>query len=74
MTNMFKPRAPAALPPLPEPRAVRLPSELDPAVQDAAKRTRSSALRRSGRRSTIMTDDLGDSTNAVGSSGKYLGA
>lgn len=73
MTNMFKPKMPAAPPPLPEPRPTRLPSDIDPVVQDAAKRTRASAMRRSGRRSTILTQGLGDDTNVVGSGGKYLG-
>jgi hypothetical protein len=54
-----------------KPRATRMPSETDPAMLEAAQRTRSAALQRRGRLSTIMTDS---SRDTVGSSGRSLGA
>jgi hypothetical protein len=58
-------QAPAA------PKPVRMPVETDPAVLQAAQRTRQSALSRQGRLSTIMTDMTKSTT---GSSGQKLGA
>jgi hypothetical protein len=54
-----------------KPRTTRMPTETDPAMLEAAQRTRNAALARRGRLSTIMTDS---SRDAVGSSGKSLGA
>lgn len=67
MGGMFKTptvKQPAA------PKPVRMPVETDPAVQQAAQRTRQAAMMRQGRLSTILTDQ----TRAVGSSGTKLGA
>jgi hypothetical protein len=55
----------------PAPKPVRMPVETDPAVMQAAQRTRSAALMRQGRLSTIMTDQTKATT---GSSGQKLGA
>lgn len=67
MANLFKPKTPKVEPPKP----VRMPTEIDPEIQAAAQRTRSAAMRRRGRLSTILTDQ----TRAVtGSSGQKLGA
>lgn len=48
-----------------------MPTETDPSILEAAKRTRRAALQRTGRLSTILTDQTGD---AIGSSGQTLGA
>lgn len=56
---------------LPEVKPVRMPVETDPEVIAAGKRTRENALRRQGRLSTIMTDQV---ASTVGSSGAKLGA
>jgi len=56
---------------LPTPKAQRMPTETDPEVLAAAKRTRDAAMQRRGRMSTIMTDQL---QSTVGSSGSKLGA
>jgi|RhiMethySRZTD1v2_1073278.scaffolds.fasta_scaffold289873_2 hypothetical protein len=53
------------------PKPVRMPVETDPSVMQAAQRTRSAALARQGRLSTIMTDMTKSTT---GSSGQKLGA
>jgi hypothetical protein len=57
--------------PLPKPRVTRMPTETDPSILEAAKRTRKAAMMRSGRMSTIMTDNL---QSTIGSSGSTLGA
>jgi hypothetical protein len=59
------------IPSLPKPRVTRMPTETDPSVLAAARRTRQSALKSKGRLSTIMTDQTQDT---VGSSGTALGA
>ncbi len=53
------------------PRTVRMPNQDDPEVLAAAQRTRQAALGRSGRMSTILTDQTKSTT---GSSGQKLGA
>jgi hypothetical protein len=53
------------------PKPVRMPVETDPAVMQAAQRTRNAAMMRQGRLSTIMTDQTKATT---GSSGQKLGA
>ena len=58
MSSLFRPKTPAPPPPLPEPRAVRMPTETDPSVLAAGQRTRKAALARKGRLSTILTDTL----------------
>lgn len=71
MTSLFSgPKMPAQK--LPTPGATRAPRETDPAILEAAKRTRTAGMRRRGRMSTIMTENTG--SNVVGSSGKSLGA
>ena len=55
--------------PLPVPKVTRMPTATDPSILAAAQRTRAAAMRRSGRMSTILTDD-----NSMGSSGQSLGA
>lgn len=65
------PAAPAAPKPPDPPRVVRMPTETDPSVMAAQKRTRQAAMQRSGRMSTILTDGTRET---VGSSGQYLGA
>lgn len=67
MSGLFGGKMPK--PQLPPP--VRMPTETDPDVLAAAKRTRENAMRRSGRMSTIMTDMTKATT---GSSGSKLGA
>jgi hypothetical protein len=68
MGGLFsKPKTPESPPP---PKPVRMPVETDPAIQQAAQRTRQAAMQRQGRLSTILTD----STRATGSSGQKLGA
>jgi hypothetical protein len=57
-------------PKMPEVKTVRMPKPTDPEMEAAAKRTREAAMRRSGRMSTILSDQLQDKTR---SSGKYLG-
>lgn len=44
----------------PPPKAQRMPVETDPSVQAAAMRNREDAMRRSGRMSTILTDQTGE--------------
>jgi hypothetical protein len=61
----------AAPQPLPTPKVTRMPTETDPSILAAAQRTRSAAMRRTGRLSTILTDNTG---SMIGSSGKTLGA
>lgn len=56
---------------LPKPKVVRMPTETDPSIVNAAQRARSMALKRTGRLSTILTDQL---NRTVGSSGSALGA
>jgi hypothetical protein len=53
------------------PKPVRMPVQTDPAVEQAAQRTRAAALMRQGRLSTILTDQTRATT---GSSGQKLGA
>jgi hypothetical protein len=48
-----------------------MPTETDPSIDAAAQRMRENALRRSGRLSTILTDQTQETT---GSSGQKLGA
>lgn len=57
--------------PPPDPRPQRKPTQTDPSVQAASQRTRSAALRRRGRLSTILTDR---NQSITGSSGQKLGA
>jgi hypothetical protein len=68
MANMFKQ---PAMPKIEPPKTVRMPTATDPEVIAAATRTRSAALQRQGRQSTIMTDMT---RTASGSSGQKLGA
>ena len=56
--------------PPPAPKPVRMPNETDPEILAAGQRTRASALARTGRLSTILTDQTRDT---VGSSGQALG-
>lgn len=57
------------------PKPVRMPTETDPNIVEAGLRTRRSAMQRSGRLSTILSDNLGGGQgSSIGSSGKYLGA
>lgn len=53
------------------PRIVRMPTQDDPSVLAAAQRTKQAALSRTGRLSTILTDQTKATT---GSSGQKLGA
>lgn len=53
------------------PKPVRMPTQDDPDVLAAAQRTRAAALSRTGRLSTILTDQTKATT---GSSGAKLGA
>ena len=46
-------------PPMPEaPKATRMPVESDPDVLAAGARAREAAMKRTGRQSTILTDNL----------------
>lgn len=65
MSGLF--RGPKLPPP---PKPVRMPTETDPDVLAAGRRAREGALRRTGRLSTIMTDQTQETT---GSSGQKLG-
>lgn len=78
MGSLFSPKIPSmagagisAPTPPPVPRITRMPTETDPSILEAAQRTRKKALERTGRLSTIMTDQTRD---VVGSSGQSLGA
>lgn len=76
MASVFKtPKiaAPEAAAPieLPTPKKVRMPTMSDDVTRSAAERTRSAALKRRGRQSTIMTDQT---KSITGSSGAKLGA
>ena len=63
------PTPPPAPDPLPKPKPVRLSTATDPDIVDARKKTREAALKRKGRTSTLLTDELlGTAT------GKKLGA
>lgn len=53
-----------------DPDPVRMPTPTDPALEAASARAKADALRRRGRRSTILTDNLQSMT---GSSGQSLG-
>jgi hypothetical protein len=75
MASMFTPKMPTPqplpevkMPELPAPRVMRMPTE-NPVAAGIQALTQ--ARRRTGRRSTILSDDGG---NAMGSSGKTLGA
>lgn len=68
MANLFKPDIPDPPPP---PKPKRMPTEQDPEVRAAGERARRMGQRRSGRQSTILTDQTRSTT---GSSGKKLGA
>lgn len=72
MTQMFGKAGPAPqpLPELPKPTPVRMPVADDPALLEAAQRRRESMMRRAGRMSTILSDNLREVT---GSSGTKLG-
>lgn len=71
MTKLFTGGAGGKTPQPQTPRVVRLPTQDDPSVLAAAQRTRRNALNRTGRRSTILTDQTKSTT---GSSGQKLGA
>ena len=71
MVGMFGGGGGAAAQPMPKPKVTRMPVETDPGVLAAGQRTREEALKRRGRLSTIMTDQTND---AIGSSGRKLGA
>lgn len=61
----------------PPPKPIRQPVESDPDVLAASRRARESALRRSGRLSTMLTDSTqgtGGIGELIGSSGQNLGA
>lgn len=70
MSGLFK------TPRLPDPpKPIRMPIQEDPEITAAAQRGTTAALRRQGRLSTILTDQLRDTAGSmVGSSGKKLGA
>lgn len=67
MASIFSPKIPKPVATKP----TRMPTETDPSVLAAAQRTRSAALMRKGRLSTILTDQTKATT---GSSGQKLGA
>lgn len=67
MGALFKKPATPKMPAAPKP--VRMPFEQDPEVLAAGERAKRGAVSRSGRMSTIMTDQ----TAAIGSSGQKLG-
>lgn len=70
MGSLFsKPKVPEVKPP-PDPKPVRMPTVDDPNAEKAASRFRSAALRRKGRRASILSDNLKEVT---GSSGASLG-
>lgn len=70
MAGLFGGGAPAPQP-LPEPKTTRMPVETDPRIIAAGKRTREAALARTGRMSTILTDQT---NQTIGSGGQKLGA
>jgi hypothetical protein len=59
------------IPPPSVPRTLRMPTQDDPDVLAAQQRVRQAALMRTGRLSTILTDQTKSTT---GSSGQKLGA
>lgn len=59
------------IPPPTHPRTLRMPTMDDPDALAASQRTRSAALARTGRLSTILTDNT---RQTIGSSGQKLGA
>lgn len=67
MGSLFKPKVPAPK----TPRTIRMPTENDPEALAAAQRTRQRAMSRTGRLSTILTDQTKSTT---GSSGQKLGS
>lgn len=69
MGALFK--SPKIPDPPPPPKPKRMPNQEDPDVIAAGRRTRAAAKRRSGRESTILTDQTKATT---GSSGEKLGA
>ena len=79
MSSIFS-KAPPAPPPLPDTsaleaqmsqrRQVRMPSENDRTLMEAAQRRRKAASARQGRLSTILTDQA---RGIVGSNGQSLG-
>ena len=71
MSGLFGGGGTSPPPKMPEPKVTRMPAETDPSIVAAGKRTREQYMRRKGRLSTIMTDNIGSSV--VGSSGKQLG-
>lgn len=70
MGGLFsKPKVPEVVTP-PEPEVVRMPTVEDPNAEKAASRYRAAALKRKGRRASILSDNLKEVT---GSSGDNLG-
>jgi hypothetical protein len=67
MGSLFSPKVPQQQ----SPKKVRMPSEQDPEVLDAAARTRADVARRGGFASTILSENL---QKTAGSSGQKLGA
>lgn len=78
MSKMFggAPKAaPVTIPKPKLPAPVRMPTPTDPAMEDAAQRSRVIAMKRKGRMSTILTDQMsGNAGGSMGSSGTKLGA
>jgi hypothetical protein len=58
----------------PPPKPVRQPVETDPAVRDAALRTRFAARNRQGRLATMLTDNASVGDLIGSSGGERLGA
>jgi hypothetical protein len=71
MGSLFKTPKTPDIPAPAKPKVVRMPVQNDPNIQDAANRTKQSALQRRGRLSTILTQNL---QGRAGSSGAKLGA
>lgn len=55
---------------IPTPSVTRMPTAIDPTIKEAGRRQREMARRRTGRRSTILTEGRSE----MGSSGATLGA
>lgn len=74
MTGLF---GGGQIPKLPTPKVVRLPTETDPSIVAAGRRTMAEALKRSGRRATMKTDrtrGIAGINTIIGSTGRSLGA
>lgn len=62
MASMFAPKMPKGTQEPSRPKTIRMPVEEDPAIMEAAQRTKRAAMARQGRPSTILTEQTRSTT------------